>query len=104
MHLIPDHSYEVLDYMGQVSFAAKYLGRLKDVDHRVFHDLFLFEIQPRIDKLGGLYKLVGCELLCRVCSVGIVTPYLRATHYGNSLEELEKCGQSKHHSPKWELM
>lgn len=101
MKLIKGYSYPVTDWRGQAIYAAKYLGKVKDVNNQSPPpQMFLLEIEGR---KGMPYKLAGCVLECHVNPDGEVLPYLHATHYGNNLEDFRKCGVAKYVPPKWEL-
>jgi hypothetical protein len=99
MQLKLGYSYPVTDFHQQVTFAARFLGKAVDANHIADH-LFVVE---REDKHTEAWTLAGCELRCIVDAEGEVHPYLYATHYGNTLEELSKCGTMRLPDPHWEI-
>lgn len=99
MQLIVGYSYGVLDYHKQQEFAAQYIGKAVDMNHHFSEPLFVLERQ---DKTVEAWTLAGCQLRCHVDKDGEVTPYLYATHYGNTVEDLFPNGVMRR-EPSWEI-
>jgi hypothetical protein len=98
MQLVLGDTYNVLDTLGQVSFTARFLGKAVDSNH-IADSLLVLERSDRVEA----WTLAGCELKCHVEKDGEVVPYLYATHYGNTVEELARCGAIRL-DPHWEIV
>jgi hypothetical protein len=99
MQLVLGDTYNVLDSLGQVQFAARFLGKAVNAN-RITDQLLVLE---RDDKRTEVWTLAGCELKCHVEKDGEVVPYLYATHYGNTIEELAPSGVPRR-DPHWEIV
>jgi hypothetical protein len=97
MQLVLGDTYNVLDTLGQVSFTARFLGKAVDAN-RSNNSLLVLDRSDRVES----WTLAGCELKCHVEKDGEVVPYLCATHYGNTIEELSPPGGPRR-EPHWEL-
>lgn len=98
MQLVLGHTYNVLDMLGQVSFTARFLGKAVDAN-RITDSLLVLERSDRVEA----WTLAGCELKCHVEKDGEVIPYLHATHYGNTIEELAPSGVPRR-EPHWKIV
>ena len=91
-----NHVYDVMDMYGMIIFPATLIGVYEkggDPEGR----LFVFE-KTHSDRTGNSFKFCGAYITSRVtplASGDAVTAevYLRATHYGNSPDELSPGGQ-----------
>lgn len=97
MKLTKGGAYEVLDWYGMVTWQGTYKGMVQDSS--TGRRLHLVERDP--GEWHG-YKYGGCVVECSVARDGLVCPYLKATHYGNTVGELEPATGNR--VEFWELM
>ena len=101
MKLVIGEEYEVLDWHGMHSYKGIYRGTAHNgvpgsTQVGDPHSLLVLE------KMDGGYKFCGCEPRARINHEGEMVPYLFATHFGNSVEDLTRVARS-YARPKWVL-
>ncbi len=101
MKLLRGNAYEVTDWYGMVSFTATYVG-VAQRGHSLCTKLYLMERLPADRGSRSCYKYAGCELRADVRQDGEVVPYLFATHYGNTVAQLQAA--AGHTSGPWVLL